>query len=260
MALSPLATLLKVWTQKPPQSEKEIVEFIAREGLPLWGQIRGILNTLVTALNNGTLQIFGVLIRFGTGVPTAADPDGSVFVRTDPPTGTTWLYYRFGGAWVLFAGGGGGTVTSVTAGTGLTQAGTATDPIINLVSAGGTLTVTADNVEVAAALVAGAFLGASSVQSVSAGAGLVNSGTATAPIIDAVAEDPTLVMLPNSMKVGVISDVNVDETIVTEEGLAEPEDLVAQVVEMMESELALLRNIDENLAAHTNALPLGDDE
>lgn len=57
---------------------------------------------------------------------------------------------------------------------------------------------------------------ASGVASVTAGAGLVNSGTATNPVVDAVAANPTIVVHPDSIEVGVISDANVDDTIVTE--------------------------------------------
>jgi len=59
------------------------------------------------------------------------------------------------------------------------------------------------------------------VGSVTAGAGLINSGTAAAPVIDAVALDATLDVEPDGMKVNVISEVNVDETIVTDAVLTE---------------------------------------
>lgn len=105
--MSAVPVIDKAWTQRPPD-EKGVPTFIAREGLPIWRLLLSGFNQFFLGLINGTVDIFGVLIRFGTGVPTAADPDGSVYVRTDPPTATTWLYYRFGGAWILFAGGGSG--------------------------------------------------------------------------------------------------------------------------------------------------------
>lgn len=52
--------------------------------------------------------------------------------------------------------------------------------------------------------------------SVTAGAGLVDSGTPAAPIIDAVALDATLVVEPDGMKVGLIGDDNNDGTLIAE--------------------------------------------
>jgi hypothetical protein len=106
MALSPLAIVTQVLTQNAPKGQEAVDLFISKEGLPYWKQIRALFNDLVTNLNEGTLQIFGALVRFGTGVPTQDDPDGSIYVRQDPATSQTFLYYRFGGAWVLFTGGG----------------------------------------------------------------------------------------------------------------------------------------------------------
>lgn len=111
MALPDLPIVDKTWTEKPPSTLEDIASFIAREGLPQWKLIRQLFNALVTSLNHGTLQLLGVLIRFGSGVPSSADPNGSFYVRTDPPSATTWLYYRFAGAWVLFAAGGGASFT-----------------------------------------------------------------------------------------------------------------------------------------------------
>lgn len=162
MTLDDLPLIDKAWTNRPPQKIEDAIAFIVREGLPQWRLIRQLFNSLIGNLNDGTLQIFGVLIRFGDGVPSSADPNGSFYVRVDPPTATTWLYYRFGDAWALFSGGGAG------------------------------------------------------VSSVTAGGGLVNSGTAADPIIDAVAGDATIVVNADSIQVGVISSANVDDTIVTE--------------------------------------------
>jgi hypothetical protein len=91
----------QVWTQKPPAKEKDIASFIAREGLPIWKQTKDKLNELVDALNNGALPIGGVILRFGTGVPTAADPNGSLYVQTDAGAANLVLYYRLAGVWTL---------------------------------------------------------------------------------------------------------------------------------------------------------------
>lgn len=258
MALTDLPLIGAVFTSKPPEQPDSVVKFIAKEGLPIWKLLRDQLNQLRRDLNLGTLQILGVLIRFGTGVPTEADPDGSVYVRLDPPTGTTWLYYRFGGAWVIF-GGGGGAVNSVTAGVGLVNSGSAADPIIDAANADGSITLLANSFQVSGAIQSGAAFGATAVQptrQVIAGAGMVGGGTLAADrTFDVVAGDATIVVDPDDIKVGVISDVNVDDTIVTEEGLAESEDLLTQLVESMEDEVAILRNIDINLAVYANALP-----
>lgn len=254
MALPDLPIVDKTWTEKPPSTLEDIASFIAREGLPRWKLIRQLFNTLVTNLNDGTLQVLGVLIRFGSGVPSSADPNGSFYVRIDPPSATTWLYYRFADAWVLFAAGG-AAVNSVTAGAGLVNSGTAADPVIDAASAGATLTITADNMEVAAAIVAGAALGATSVQSVGAGAGLVNSGTATNPVIDAVAADATLVVNANSMQVGTISSINVDESVATE---ASVEEILAAIVDALADETRVLIAIDAKLSVMTNEFPFED--
>lgn len=202
MTLDDLPLIDKAWTNRPPQKIEDAIAFIVREGLPQWRLIRQLFNALIGNLNDGTLQIFGVLIRFGDGVPSSADPNGSFYVRVDPPTATTWLYYRFADSWTLFSGSGAG-VTSVTA-----------------------------------------------------GAGLVNSGTAADPIVDAVAGDATIVVGADSLKVGIISEANVDATIVTEASLDESVDLLGQLVEAAEAEVAILISIDANLASYTNTLPV----
>jgi len=40
------------------------------------------------------------LITSGTGAPTAADPNGSLYLRTDGSDGDDSLYMRIAGAWV----------------------------------------------------------------------------------------------------------------------------------------------------------------
>lgn len=259
MALLDLPIVDKTWTEKPPSTLEDIASFIAREGLPQWKLIRQLFNTFVSNLNHGTLQILGVLIRFGSGAPSSADPNGSFYVRTDPPSATTWLYYRFAGAWALFAAGG-AAVNSVTAGAGLVNSGTAADPVIDMASAGATLTITANNAEVAAAIVAGAALGTTSVQSVGAGAGLVNSGTATNPVIDAVAANATIVVHPDSIEVGTISSVNVDDSIATEASLEDVDLSIAAVLDALQFQTRILRDIDEKVALRAGRLPFGGDD
>lgn len=127
MALSPLALVTQVLTMNAPKGAKgneQVDLFISKEGLPYWRQIRNLFNNLITNLNAGTLQIFGALVRFGTGAPTQADPDGSIYVRQDPGSAQTFLYYRFGGAWILFTGAGGGGGVAISAGTTQATSGT----------------------------------------------------------------------------------------------------------------------------------------
>jgi len=83
-------------------------------------------------------------------------------------------------------GGGGGTVTSVTGGTGITVTGTATDPVVNNagvigVTAGTNITLggTAANPVINAT-----GGGGGTVTSVTAGTGLTDTGTATDPVLN----------------------------------------------------------------------------
>lgn len=86
----------------------------------------------------------------------------------------------------LYTGGGGGTVTSVTAGTGITMTGTATDPIVNNA---GVLSVTAGTNVTLGGTAANPIInatggGGGSVNSVTAGTGLTDTGTATDPVLN----------------------------------------------------------------------------
>lgn len=266
--LDDLPLIDRAWTNRPPQKIEDAIAFIVREGLPQWRLIRQLFNALIGNLNDGTLQIFGVLIRFGDGVPSSADPNGSFYVRVDPPTATTWLYYRFADAWTLFSGGGAG-VTSVTAGAGLVNSGTAANPVIDAVAANATIIVGADNLQVgtiSSANVDGSIATAAALASavatidaftVGAGAGMTGGGAISAnPTVNVAAADATIVVNADSVQVGVISSANVDDTIVTEGSLVESVDLLGQLVEAAETEVAILISIDANLASHTNTLPV----
>jgi hypothetical protein len=44
------------------------------------------------------------LVTSGAGAPTATDPNGSVYLRTDGTTGDDSLYMRIAGAWVAIQG------------------------------------------------------------------------------------------------------------------------------------------------------------
>lgn len=202
--MSAVPKIEKSWTFRPPLDLKGLLQFVSREGLPIWRLLLTGFNQFFLGLIDGTIDIFGVLIRFGTGVPTAADPNGSVYVRTDPPTGTTWLYYRFAGAWVMLAG--------------------------------------------------------ELVNSVTAGAGLVDGGTATDPVINVVAANSTIVVKPDSIEVGIISDVNVDETIATEDSVDDVELSLAAVLDALRFQARILRAIDEKVARRAGRLPFGGDD
>jgi len=143
------------------------------------------------------------------GVPYPPSPGATKFLRED-------------GTFVIpGGGGGGGTVTSVTAGAGLTDTGTATDPVINVANADGSLTIGANDTAVSATVQAGAAAGATAVQparQVIAGAGLTGGGTLAADrTFNVAAADGTVIVNADSIQVGIISDVNVDDTIITEE-------------------------------------------
>ena len=43
-------------------------------------------------------------VSSGSGVPTEASPDGSVYFRIDASAGTDFVYARISGAWVALAG------------------------------------------------------------------------------------------------------------------------------------------------------------
>lgn len=43
-------------------------------------------------------------ISAGAGVPTATQPNGSIYLRSDAPTADASLYQRIGGAWVALDG------------------------------------------------------------------------------------------------------------------------------------------------------------
>ena len=117
----------------------------------------------VTIANTGATTIQDNSVD-GTDIALGSDAQGDVmyyngsdWVRLAAGTSGQFLKTQGAGANPIWdaAGGGSGTVTSVTAGDGLTNTGTSTDPIINVVSAAGTagsvgtLTITADAVGVA---------------------------------------------------------------------------------------------------------------
>lgn len=54
-----LVPINAVWTQKAPEEEKQIAEFIGREGLPLWRLMRTLINQIITNINMG--QAFRLL-------------------------------------------------------------------------------------------------------------------------------------------------------------------------------------------------------
>ena len=43
-------------------------------------------------------------ITSGSGVPSAAEPNGSIYMRTDASNADTSLYCRIGGSWVAMVG------------------------------------------------------------------------------------------------------------------------------------------------------------
>lgn len=45
-----LQKLSRTWTSKPPEDLETVVKFIGQEGLPLWRQMRDLLNLLVSLL------------------------------------------------------------------------------------------------------------------------------------------------------------------------------------------------------------------
>lgn len=185
---------------------------------------------VATSKNNG--RVIGVLVQSGT-VTVGSQSTVQGAVSDALATAGLYLYVSTGTSWWRApTGAGGGAVASVTAGSGLVNSGTAANPIIDMASAGGTLTITANNAEVAAAIVAGAALGASSVQSVTAAdATIVIAGTAANPT------------------------VAVGDSIATEASL---EEVVATIVEALADETRVLIAIDAKLSIMTKEFPFED--
>jgi len=52
----------------------------------------------------GELDADTATITAGAGVPAAAEPDGSIYTRTDAATAAEAVYSRIGGAWVAIDG------------------------------------------------------------------------------------------------------------------------------------------------------------
>lgn len=52
----------------------------------------------------GTLPAQAATITSGPGVPSAVEPNGSIFLRTDPADADTAIYARIAGAWVAMKG------------------------------------------------------------------------------------------------------------------------------------------------------------
>jgi hypothetical protein len=138
---------------------------------------------------------------------------------------------------ILGGGGGGGGVVSVTAGAGLINSGSAANPVLDVVAnPDGSIVVNANDIQVgvlatdgqhgvrgggalhanATVLVAGFMsaadktkldgLPATAVATVTAGAGLINSGSATNPVLDVVGNaDGSIVVNPDDVQVGVLA-------------------------------------------------------
>jgi len=77
----------------------------------------------------------GPIISKGTGTPSASDPNGSVFLRTDGSSGSDGVYTRQGGAWYALGGGGG-----FTAGGDLTGS-SSSQQVVSLTGSAGTLSI-----------------------------------------------------------------------------------------------------------------------
>lgn len=125
--------------------------------------------------------------------------------------------------------GGGGGVTSVTAGAGLTGGGVGA-VTIDAANADGSLTIGANDIAVSAAIQSGAALGATSVQSVTAGDDTI--------IIGGTATNPTVA-------------VDTDE-IATE---ASVEELLAVVLDALLEETDVLLAIDQKLSVLSDEFP-----
>lgn len=169
----------------------------------------------------------GLRTSAGTTLAMGAVVDGEFLKRT-------------GAGIVSAVPGGSGTVTSVTAGVGMTQTGTASvDPTLNVIAnADGSIVANANDIQVGvlatdaqhgnrggggihanvvAAGAAGFMTGAdkskldgitagAAVASVGAGAGLINSGSSTAVVLDVVANaDGSIVVNANDLQVGVLA-------------------------------------------------------
>lgn len=87
--------------QRQPQPDG-LFGWISKQFLPSYLALERAATAALQAFNDGSFDVGGVTIRVVTGVPIAADVNGSVAFRTDGGAGTT-LYHREGGAWVARA-------------------------------------------------------------------------------------------------------------------------------------------------------------
>lgn len=62
-----LPSLKQLWTSKPPEKLEDIAAFIGREGLPIWRQMRDLLNQIVDVLNLGSPVVTDFIQNVGSG-------------------------------------------------------------------------------------------------------------------------------------------------------------------------------------------------
>lgn len=89
-------------TQMPKLELEDLRDFVTKDIYPCVRQLRELYNVFAQALNDGSVDIGGVTLRFVTGVPTNADADGSVAFRIDGVAGSA-IYHMQASAWVAIA-------------------------------------------------------------------------------------------------------------------------------------------------------------
>ena len=96
MALSKVEGQL---SQKYPTKPEDLVRYVQEVLGPVAAEMRRRINQLVTAFNDGEIEIGGIVLSVVHATPTDADPDGSITIWPEGGAGQT-LWVREAGSWV----------------------------------------------------------------------------------------------------------------------------------------------------------------
>lgn len=86
-------------TQMPKADLDALRAFVVDDIYPCIRQLRELYNVFAKGLNDGSFDFGGVTFRVVTGVPTAADANGSFAFRIDGGAGTS-IYHMEASVWV----------------------------------------------------------------------------------------------------------------------------------------------------------------
>lgn len=87
-------TIRRDVSRKDPRDLAQLLAQYTLEALPTLRQLRAALTTFLTAIDDGAVTFGGRTIRMVTGVPTDADPNGSLAISD------IGVFSRQGGVWV----------------------------------------------------------------------------------------------------------------------------------------------------------------